>query len=219
MSLEDWRSAALIARVSRRRATCRRGMAILTSAGSSRAAVDRHADRDDRGQWVKQGMTRGDERRMPKLRVRRRRLATGEADLVIEMPAGFEVRATDRTSSGTSSSRRGSLKTNGCVASSRPGARKVVHHAIFAHVPGGSLAALDGADGRPGFGGMGTVGVINGSGQSDSQGLGGWAVGATPRMLPDGIAARLPRDRTFCSRCTIIKRQARDRVAHRDLLR
>ena len=63
-------------------------------------------------------------------------------------------------------------------------------------VPGGSLAALDGADGRPGFGGMGTVGVINGVAAS-SQGLGGWAVGATPQMMPEGIATRLPKGSDF----------------------
>jgi hypothetical protein len=76
----------------------------------------------------------------------------------------------------------------------RPGARKVVHHAIFAAVPGGSLAAVDGADGRPGFGGMGTVGITGGG---ESQGLGGWAVGATPQLLPEGTAQRLPKGSDF----------------------
>jgi hypothetical protein len=77
----------------------------------------------------------------------------------------------------------------------RPSARKVVHHAIFAHVPGGRFAARDGADGRPGFGGMSSVGLTNE--RSDSQGLGGWAVGATPMMLPEGIAVRLPKGSDF----------------------
>jgi hypothetical protein len=151
------------------------------------------------GQWVKQGMTRGDERRMPKLpEFAADGWQLGKPDLVIEMPAGFEVRAT-----GPDVFRNFVIPTRLTEdkwvrgIEYRPGARKVVHHAIFAHVPGGSLAALDGADGRPGFGGMGTVGVINGNGQSDSQGLGGWAVGATPRMLPDGIAARLPKGSDF----------------------
>ncbi len=122
----------------------------------------------------------------------------GRPDLVLEMPAGFDVRAT-----GPDVFRNFVIPTRLTEdkwvrgIEYRPGARKVVHHAIFAHVPGGSMAALDGADGRPGFGGMGTVGVINGNGQSDSQGLGGWAVGATPRMLPDGIAARLPKGSDF----------------------
>jgi hypothetical protein len=145
--------------------------------------------------WVKAGMPRGDERRMPKLpEFAADNWQLGKPDLILEMPAGFEVRAT-----GPDVFRNFVIPTRLTEdkwvrgIEYRPGARKVVHHAIFAHVPGGSMAALDGADGRPGFGGMGTVGVINGNGQSDSQGLGGWAVGATPRMLPDGIAARLPK--------------------------
>jgi WD40 repeat protein len=77
----------------------------------------------------------------------------------------------------------------------RPSARKVVHHALFAQVAGGSLAARDGADGRPGFGGMGAVGVINDRGGSRS--LGGWAVGATPTMFPQGFAALLPKGSEF----------------------
>jgi hypothetical protein len=148
--------------------------------------------------WVQQGMPRGDERRMPKLPAfAAEGWQLGKPDLVLEMPAGFEVRAT-----GPDVFRNFVIPTRLTEdkwvrgIEYRPGARKVVHHAIFAHVPGGSMAALDGADGRPGFGGMGTVGV-GGNGQSDSQGLGGWAVGATPRMIPDGIAARLPKGSDF----------------------
>src|SRR5688572_1512895 len=149
--------------------------------------------------WVKQGMPRGDERRMPKLPAfTAEGWQLGKPDLVLEMPAGFDVRAT-----GPDVFRNFVIPTRLTEdkwvrgVEYRPGARKVVHHAIFAHVPGGSMAALDGADGRPGFGGMGTVGVINGNGQNDSQGLGGWAVGATPRMLPEGIATRLPKGSDF----------------------
>ena len=149
--------------------------------------------------WVKQGMPRGDERLMPKLPAfAAEGWQLGKPDLVLEMPVGFEVRAT-----GPDVFRNFVIPTRLTEdkwvrgIEFRPAARKVVHHAIFAHVPGNSMAALDGADGRPGFGGMGTVGVVNGTGQSESQGLGGWAVGATPRMLPDGIAARLPKGSDF----------------------
>jgi mono/diheme cytochrome c family protein len=148
--------------------------------------------------WVQQGMARGDERRMPKLPAfAAEGWQLGQPDLVLEMPAGFEVRAT-----GPDVFRNFVIPTRLTEdkwvrgIEYRPGARKVVHHAVFAHVPGGSLAAQDGADGRPGFGGMGTVGVL-GNGQSDSQGLGGWAVGATPRFMPEGIAERLPKGSDF----------------------
>jgi mono/diheme cytochrome c family protein len=149
------------------------------------------------GAWVKQGMPRGDERRMPTLpQFAAEGWQLGQPDLVLEMPAGFDVRAT-----GPDVFRNFVIPTRLTEdkwvrgIEYRPGARKVVHHAIFAAVKGGSLAAIDGADGRPGFGGMGTVGVAGGG--NDSQGLGGWAVGATPQMMPEGIAARLPRGSDF----------------------
>ena len=148
------------------------------------------------GAWVKQGMPRGDERRMPKLpEFAAEGWQLGQPDLVLEMPAGFDVRAT-----GADVFRNFVIPTKLTedkwvrAIEYRPGARKVVHHAIFAAVPGGSLAAIDGGDGRPGFGGMGTVGITGGS---ESQGLGGWAVGATPQMLPEGIATRLPKGSDF----------------------
>ena len=149
------------------------------------------------GAWVKQGMPRGDERRMPKLpEFAAEGWELGQPDLVLEMPVGFDVRA-----SGPDVFRNFVIPTRLTEdkwvrgIEYRPGARKVVHHAIFAAVKGGSLATIDGADGRPGFGGMGTVGITGGG--NDSQGLGGWAVGATPRMMPEGIATRLTKGSDF----------------------
>ena len=146
--------------------------------------------------WVTQGMPRGDERRMPTLPVfAAEGWQLGQPDLVLEMPAGFDVRATgpDVFRNFVIPTRLAEDKWVRAIEY-RPAARKVVHHAIFAAVPGGSLAAIDGADGRPGFGGMGTVGITGGG---ESQGLGGWAVGATPQMLPEGIATRLPKGSDF----------------------
>ena len=149
------------------------------------------------GAWVKQGMPRGDESRMPKLpEAAAEGWRLGPPDLVLEMPLGFEVPA-----SGPDVFRNFVIPTN--LTEDRwvrgvefhPSARKVVHHAIFATVPGGSRAAIDGADGRPGFGGLGTVGVTDQS--AESSGLGGWAVGATPRMLPRELTARLPKGSDF----------------------
>ena len=148
--------------------------------------------------WVRQGMPRGDERRMPKPpEFPADGWQLGKPDLVLEMPAGFDVRATGPDVFRNFVIPTGLTEDKWVRAIEyRPGARKVVHHALFAHVPGRSLAALDGADGRPGFGGMGTVGVGAGNGNA-SQGLGGWAVGATPRMMPEGIASRLPKGSDF----------------------
>jgi dipeptidyl aminopeptidase/acylaminoacyl peptidase len=147
--------------------------------------------------WVEAGMPRGDVAKMPKppeFPADGWRL--GQPDLILEMPTVFDLPA-----SGPDVFRNFVIPT-GLTEDKwvrgiefRPSARKVVHHAIFASVPGGRMAARDGADGRPGFGGMGAVGVVNDSG--DSRGLGGWAVGATPMMFPDGLAARLPAGSDF----------------------
>ncbi len=149
------------------------------------------------GTWVQQGMPRGDTSKMPPLPdFPADGWRLGQPDLVLEMPAGFDVPA-----SGPDVFRNFVIPTRLTEdrwvrgVEFRPGARKVVHHAIFAAVTGGSLAALDGADGKPGFGGMGTVGIVNS--QQDSRGLGGWAVGATPMMFPAGLAARLPKGSDF----------------------
>ncbi|MGB2714376.1 MAG: hypothetical protein WBC51_09375 [Vicinamibacterales bacterium] len=149
------------------------------------------------GAWVKSGMPRGSESKMPKLPAfPPDGWRLGQPDLILEMPAGFELPA-----SGPDVFRNFVIPT-GLTEDKwvrgiefRPSARKVVHHALFAQVAGGSLASRDGADGRPGFGGMGAVGVVNDTGASRS--LGGWAVGATPMMLPNGIALRLPKGSDF----------------------
>ena len=148
-------------------------------------------------EWVKRGMPRGDESKMPRLpEFPTDGWRLGKPDLILEMPAAFEVPA-----SGPDVFRNFVIPTGLTedrwvrAVEYRPSARRAVHHALFAHVPGGSQAARDGADGRPGFGGLGAVGAVNNG--SNSQGLGGWAVGATPMFLPDGVASRLPRGSDF----------------------
>ena len=147
--------------------------------------------------WVKAGMPRGNDARMPKLPAfPPDGWRLGQPDLILEMPAAFDLPA-----SGPDVFRNFVIPT-GLTEDKwvrgiefRPSARRVVHHAIFAQVAGGSLSARDGADGRPGFGGMGAVGVVNN--RADSGSLGGWAVGATPTLLPKGFAARLPKGSDF----------------------
>ncbi len=147
------------------------------------------------GIWVKNGMPRGADSKMPKLPVfPPDGWRLGQPDLILEMPAAFDLPA-----SGPDVFRNFVIPTKLTEdkwvrgIEFRPSARKVVHHALFAQVAGGSLAARDGADGRPGFGGMGAVGVTGGGAGH----LGGWAVGATPVMLPQGIALRLPKGSDF----------------------
>jgi mono/diheme cytochrome c family protein len=147
--------------------------------------------------WVKQGLPRGDASKMPNLPpLPADGWRLGQPDLVLEMPAGFEVPA-----SGPDVFRNFVIPTKLIEdkwvrgIEFRPSARKVVHHAIFAQVPGGSLAARDGADGRPGFGGLSAVGIV--ADQQNSSGLGGWAVGAQPMFYPAAMASRLPKGSDF----------------------
>jgi Tol biopolymer transport system component/mono/diheme cytochrome c family protein len=147
--------------------------------------------------WVNNGLPRGDDARMPKLPTfPPDGWRLGKPDLILEMPAGFDLPA-----SGPDVFRNFVIPTGLTedkwvrAVEFRPSARKVVHHALFAYVTGGSLAARDGADGRPGFGGMGAIGV--GGDRAESGGLGGWAVGATPTFMPAGVAMRLPKGSDF----------------------
>jgi mono/diheme cytochrome c family protein len=147
--------------------------------------------------WIAQGMPRGDASKMPKLPAfPADGWRLGQPDLILQMPVGFELPA-----SGPDVFRNFVIPTNLTedkwvrAIEFRPSARKVVHHAIFTSVPSGQLAARDGADGRPGFGGMSSAGVV--ANRADSRGLGGWAVGAQPMTLPEGVALRLPKGSDF----------------------
>jgi WD40 repeat protein len=147
-------------------------------------------------QWLKQGTPRGDVAKMPKLPAFIDGWQLGTPDLVLEMPAGFDIPA-----AGPDVFRNFAIPTKLTedrwvrAVEYRPSARKVVHHALFAHVPGGSTAQQEGADGRPGFGGMGSVGVVARGGNTG--GLGGWAVGGTAFKTPDGFAMLLPKGSDF----------------------
>ena len=148
------------------------------------------------GAWVKQGMPRGDDAKMPKLpEFPPDGWRLGQPDLILEMPVAFEVPA-----SGPDVFRNFVIPT-GLTEDKwvrgvefRPSARKVVHHAIFAQVPGGSRANVYGADGRPGFGGLSAVGIAD---RTDSPGLGGWAPGTQPTMFSEGLVSRLPKGSDF----------------------
>jgi hypothetical protein len=147
-------------------------------------------------EWVKQGMPEGDRSKMPQLPQFADGWHLGKPDLILEMPAGFELPA-----SGPDLFRNFTIPMNlpedkwVRAVEFRPSARKAAHHALFAYVSAGSTSRFEGVDGKPGFGGMGNVGVT--PGQANSGGLGGWAVGGTPVFLPEGLAASLPKGSDF----------------------
>lgn len=145
--------------------------------------------------WVKQGMPRGDAARMPRLPPLPEGWQLGKPDLVLEMPAAFEVpeHAHDVYRNFVLPT---GLKEDRWVRAVelRSSARSAAHHALFAYVKQGTFAARDGADGQPGFGGSMAVGFV--PGQSGGS-LGGWAVGGRGMELPDGLALPLPAGADF----------------------
>ena len=144
------------------------------------------------GEWVKRGMPEGDPKKMPALPQFPEGWHLGTPDLVLKMPAGFELPA-----SGADIYRNFVIPTGLTedkwvrAVEFRPSARKAVHHVLFAYDAVGGAAKLDGRDGKPGFGGMGTAGVGARAGATGP--LGGWAVGGTAAFLPDGVALALPK--------------------------
>jgi len=144
-------------------------------------------------QWVSDGMPQGDVSKMPKLPQFPEGWHLGKPDLILEMRAGFNLAA-----SGPYVYRNFVIPTHLTAdkwvraIEFRPSARKVVHHVLFAYDASGSVQKMDGVDGKPGFTGMSAIGITGGAAASGS--LGGWAVGATPVFLPDGLALPLPKN-------------------------
>lgn len=135
--------------------------------------------------WVETGMAEGDPAKLPKLPNFPEGWQLGKPDLVVTMARSFDVYA-----SGPDINRNFVIPLNltedkwVTAVEVRPSARSVVHHVLFFYDTSGEARKLDGQDGKPGFLGMGF---------RRSGGLGGWAVGATPRMLPEGLAYKLPK--------------------------
>jgi mono/diheme cytochrome c family protein len=146
------------------------------------------------GEWVKQGMPEGDPTKMPKLPKFTEGWHLGKPDLILEMPDAYEVPA-----SGPDIYRNFAIPTGLAedkwvrAVEFRPGARKAVHHALFAYVRSGALKSFEGQDGKPGFTGMNGLGLGLGLQPAfqPAGGLGGWAVGGIPAFLPEGQALPL----------------------------
>ncbi|HEY7152841.1 MAG TPA: redoxin family protein [Gemmataceae bacterium] len=134
--------------------------------------------------WVESGMAEGDPQKLPKIPEFPQGWYLGKPDLIVTMDRPFDVPA-----DGPDIYRNFVLPLNLAedkwvtAIDIRPSARAVVHHALYYYDDKGLARQLDGKDDQPGFAGMG----FRGSGQ-----LGGWAVGAAPAKLPDGLASPLP---------------------------
>ena len=147
--------------------------------------------------WQKSGMAEGPADKLPEPPKFESDWLLGEPDLIVTMPKAFTV-----PKDGPDIYRNFviplDLKEDKWVAGFevRPGARSVLHHVIIRLDENGEARRADSANGKPGFSGM--RGVGGGRGRSRDVfsgslgGLGGWAVGGTPRILPLGLARHLP---------------------------
>jgi thiol-disulfide isomerase/thioredoxin len=74
----------------------------------------------------------------------------------------------------------------------KPGAPTVVHHSLFFLDDTGVARKLDAADPGPGYRSFGGIGF------TPTGGLGGWAPGASPGLLPDGVARFVHKGSDLC---------------------
>lgn len=169
-------------------------------------------------QWVSSGMPEGDPARLPTRPSFVDGWRLGTPDLVVSMPEPFEVPA-----GGPDVYRNFVLPLNLTTdrwvraVEYRPSARTVVHHSLFYLDGTGGARAQDQRDAVPGFAGAmgGFAGaragllrmVLSGGGGGrpieptaaarDAEraitALGGYALGAQPHALPDGLAYFVPK--------------------------
>jgi len=163
--------------------------------------------------WIETGMPEGKsgERKKPPVYVGGWTL--GPPDLIVKMPRAYHVPA-----EGPDIYRNFVVPLNlpsdvyVRAIDFEPGARAVVHHSLFFYDATGNARSKEPTEGQPGFSGaMGSF-LSGGKGlgpqgilqilqkfQSSNAGapigsLGGWAVGAQPVFLPNGLAYKLPKD-------------------------
>ena len=139
------------------------------------------------GEWVKDGMPEGDSGKLPTLPKYTSGWQLGKPDLVVKMTEPYPVPAEGRDIYRSFVIPLDIKQTKWVKAVAfKPGAPSVVHHALFRYDTTGNARRLDARTRTPGFTGMGRGG-------RGVQSLGGWAVGGTPKFLPEGLAFRLPK--------------------------
>ena len=108
--------------------------------------------------WMDDGMPRGDQSKEPPAPVFNDSWLLGTPDLVLEMPAAFNVPA-----DGPDIYRNFVIPTKLTedkwvrAIELKPSARTVVHHSLFFSDTTGGARKQDGVDGQPGFPGFGSI--------------------------------------------------------------
>ena len=142
--------------------------------------------------WVDNHTPEGNAADLPQPRVFNGAWTLGEPDLVLGSATPYQPPATgDMYRCFTMPT---NLTSDQYVSAIdvRPGDRKTVHHVIAFIDTTGESASFDGKDGQAGYPCFGGPGFTITS--LASAALGGWAPGARPVMLPDGVAFSLPKN-------------------------
>jgi mono/diheme cytochrome c family protein len=135
-------------------------------------------------QWVKDGKPEGSPSDVPPAPKFTDGWTLGEPDLIVKMPQAYTLRA-DPPDDYRVFVIPLNLTEDKYVRAVdfRPSNRKIVHHSLFFLDTSGQARELEAqaADHKPGYFRVG------GPGFRPSGGLGGWAPGVLPRLLPDGV--------------------------------
>lgn len=136
--------------------------------------------------WAAAGAPQGNPGDLPAAPVFPTGWQLGEPDLVLKMPEPFAVPAEGRDVFMCFVLPM-ALTSDRTVAAVefRPGNRRVVHHALFFLDGTGQARSMDEKSPGPGYKSFGGIGIL------PTGALGGWAPGATPRLLPDGMGRML----------------------------
>jgi hypothetical protein len=137
--------------------------------------------------WYNGGMPEGKREKLPKLPVFTEGWQLGKPDLVLKMEKPFKLYAEGRDIYRNFVFTLNLTEDKWVRAFEfRPGARSVVHHALFYLDSTGTARELDAADEEPGFTDKGSAG-------RKFKPVGGWALGSNVRVLPDGLAYLYPK--------------------------
>jgi mono/diheme cytochrome c family protein len=137
--------------------------------------------------WVAAGAPEGDPRDLPPPREFPDTWTLGPPDLVLQPAVDYPVAGRD-----DDLYRCFTIPTSFAedrwvsAAEIVPGNRRIVHHVLTFVDTSGRSVALDDADPEPGYSCFGGPGFL------PAGGLGGWAPGARPHAMPDGVGMLLP---------------------------
>jgi len=137
--------------------------------------------------WHEAGAPEGDRKKLPKPPVFTDGWQFGKPDLVLKMDKAFKLYAEGRDIYRNFVFPLNVPEDKWVRAIEfRPGARSIVHHALFYLDTTGEAREADANDPEPGYEDKGRAG-------RRFPPVGGWAVGSNVRVLPDGLAYRYPK--------------------------